>query len=207
MYLQASAWNLTPLIATNGILLTHDPHQQSLSRSPRTWRGRPEDLHHQGPERTQSHDLRQSLSPVYSTQAWSEVTNGVAGAQMSWWPCSLCSVTTLLSIWRQQPPGPGPCTTLFILSNHPRWQALCLRCPMSTKQLLLSWQLLMLQPSPASPLQPCLPPLCLLIQRCQGEWAGGGGGCLVCTLHVIHAPLLLAMGLFSVHKNILLVRL
>ena len=64
------------------------------------------------------------------------------------------------------PPGRSPCTTLFILSNHPRWQALCLWFPMSTKQLLLSWQLLALQPSSASPLQPCLPPLCLLIQRC-----------------------------------------
>ena len=64
-----------------------------------------------------------------------------------------------MSIWRQQPPPPGrsPCTTLFILSNHPRWQALCLWCPMSMKQLLLSWQLLTLQLSPASPLQPCLP--------------------------------------------------
>ena len=96
-FLQASAWNLTSQIAANGIL-THDPHQQSPSRSPRTWRGRPEDLHHQGPERTQSHDLRQSLSPVYSTQAWSEATNGVADELVA-----LRSVTTLLSIWRQQP--------------------------------------------------------------------------------------------------------
>ena len=26
------------------------------------------------------------------------------GWQMSWWPCLLCYVTTLLSIWTQQPP-------------------------------------------------------------------------------------------------------
>ena len=76
----------------------------------------------------------------------------------------------------------GPCesvwTTLFILSNHPRWHALCLWCPMSTKQLLLSWQLLALKPSPASSLQPCLPPLCLLIQRCQDRDSRG------CCLHI-----------------------
>ena len=104
-FLQVSAWNLTPQIVANGIL-THDPHQQSPSRSPRTWRGRPEDLHHQGPERTQSHTSG-SPSPqsiAHKPTAHKPGARPPMGWQMSWWPCLLCSVTTLLSIWTQQPP-------------------------------------------------------------------------------------------------------